>query len=80
MTVTSTGYFRPADGSKAVGISRATLYRWKSEGRLKTHKVGGMVFFKVADVKSIIDNMGDQMGDQETVPENNSTKTDSYKK
>jgi predicted DNA-binding transcriptional regulator AlpA len=65
-STTLTGYFRPSDAKNAVGISRPTLYRLKQKGLIKTRKVGNMAFFSVAEVKSVIENMGDQMGDQDT--------------
>lgn len=66
ITVTQTGYFRPSDAQAAVGISRSTLYRWKKEGLIYARKVGGMSFFSVADVKSIIDREGGDLGGNST--------------
>lgn len=65
MTVNSTGYFRPGDAPEAVGISRSTIYLWKSKGLIKSHKVGRMTFFKISDVKAVIEgSLGDQVGDE----------------
>lgn len=61
---TPTGYFRGSDAREVVGISRPTLYRLKQRGLITVHKVGGMSFFSVAQVKSIIEGVGDQVGGQ----------------
>lgn len=61
----ATGYFRGVDAREAVGISRSTLYRLKQQGKIKVRKVGNMSFFSIAEVKSIIENLGDQLEDQE---------------
>ena len=58
MSVTHTGYFRPADSHKVVGVSRSTIYRWKQSGLISSRKIGGMGFSTVAGVKSIIDKEG----------------------
>jgi predicted DNA-binding transcriptional regulator AlpA len=74
--VTQTGYFRTFQSTKAVGISRTTLYRWKKAGLIKSHRVSNMVFFKISDVRDIIEGVGDKVGDAPTTPENKSTKAD----
>lgn len=66
MSTSHTGYFRPADSQKAVGISRSTIYRWQAEGRIASRKVGGMTFFSIDDVKSIIGGLGDNLGDRKS--------------
>lgn len=74
--VTQTGYFRTFQSTKAVGISRTTLYRWKKAGLIKSHKVSNMVFFKISDVRDIIEGVGDKVEDAPTTFENLSTKTE----
>lgn len=64
-TSTPTGYFRAADAKEVVGISRASLYRLKKQKKIKVRKIGGMSFFSISEIKSLIENMGDQLGDQE---------------
>ena len=66
---TPTGYFRGIDARDVVGISRSTLYRMKQQGLIQPRKVGGMSFFSVAQVKSIIEGVGDQVGDQKETSE-----------
>lgn len=63
-----TGYFRSADAKEVVGMSRSTLYRLKQEGKIKVRKVGNMTFFSIAEVKGLIEGMGDQTGDQNDTP------------
>jgi predicted site-specific integrase-resolvase len=57
MSACHTGYFRPADAPNAVGVSRSTVYRWNKAGLLKVRKVGGIAFFSVEEVKTIIEGM-----------------------
>lgn len=73
--VTQTGYFRTFQSTKAVGISRTTLYRWKKAGLIKSHRVSNMVFFKISDVRDIIEGVGDKMEDAPITFESLSTKT-----
>jgi hypothetical protein len=56
-----TGYFRPRDAPEAVGVSRATLYRWKKEGLIQVRKVRGMFFFAIADVRHNIEGVRGQV-------------------
>ena len=59
-----TEYFRPADAKSVVGVSKSTIYNWKAAGLLTIHKHGGMSFVSMADVRKIINPLGDQLGDQ----------------
>lgn len=60
----SVEYFRPADAKSVVGVSKSTIYNWQAAGLLTIHKHGGMSFVAMADVRKIINPMGDQLGDQ----------------
>ena len=60
----NTEYFRPSDAKAVVGVSRATIYKWKAQGLLNITKHGGMAFVSMREVRKIIDPLGDQLGDQ----------------
>lgn len=37
------------------GVSQATLANWVKKGYLSRHKIGGLVFYKESEVKSLIE-------------------------
>lgn len=55
-------FIRPGQAPEAFGISRATLYRWAEQGKVKIYKRGSSSFVSVEEVSNFI--VGDQMGDQ----------------
>ena len=49
---------KPQREKPPVELSRSTLYRWQKSGLISGRKVGGILFYSVAEVKTIIDNVG----------------------
>ena len=43
------------DAARTIGVSRSTLYRLVSEGRLPTHRIGQRVLVKRSDVEALFD-------------------------
>lgn len=60
----TTEYFRPSDAQKVIGVSRSTIYNWHKKGKLTLRKHCGMSFVSMAEVKKILEPLGDQLGDQ----------------
>ena len=44
-----------ADAAKAIGVSRATLYNYMSEGKIAAVKVGGRRLVKIDSVKRLVE-------------------------
>ena len=47
-------YISNADTIRLLGVSKATLQRWRDSGELPYAKVGGMIFYRRADLEAFI--------------------------
>ena len=43
-----------ADAAKSIGVCRATIYNWMSEGRIDTRRVGGRRLVKIESVRKLV--------------------------
>lgn len=48
--ITTIAAFTPTEAAKKVGVSRATLYRAITDGKLAVHRVGGRTLVYSADL------------------------------
>ena len=48
-------YYRPTAAAKALGVSRATLYRWANKGKIGIFKRGSVTLFRTSDVVALIE-------------------------
>ncbi|MBY6055345.1 helix-turn-helix domain-containing protein [Leisingera daeponensis] len=48
-------YVRVRDVQEVFGISKRTVYRLNSEGKVRIHKFGGMSLLKVEDMEGLIE-------------------------
>lgn len=48
-------YLTNAEAQKYLGLSKATLARYRAEGTLPYSKVGSSVFYRTADVEALIE-------------------------
>ena len=39
--------------SRFLGVSRMTIHRWIKSGKLKTHRIGGMPYVALRDLRKI---------------------------
>ena len=53
-TETPQNYLRPAKAAQRVDISRALLYDWLSDGRVKSHRIGGVRLVSIASLEAFI--------------------------
>lgn len=42
-----------ADAAKTIGVCRATIYNWMSEGRIEASRVGGRRLVKIASIRRL---------------------------
>ena len=48
-------WLKIAEAAEHVGVSRMTVYRWIRQGKLPSHKVGGIVRVKLEDVDKLLE-------------------------
>ena len=48
-------YLRPAEAGEYARVTRSTIYRWMSDGLIKSYCVGGVRLIKVSDIDRLIE-------------------------
>jgi excisionase family DNA binding protein len=49
---------RPAEAAEAIGVHRATIYKWMDSGHLPSVVVGRARFIRVSDIKALMKENG----------------------
>ena len=55
-----TNWVRGTDAAEMIGVTRATLWNWRNEGKIRFAKIGGAVFYDIEEFYDRVEGAANQ--------------------